>query len=177
MKRFVFITCTLFFAVIAALLTNCSPQEERNDCEIVSDSCIDSLQDACPIHMTLYDSVLMYADTLRPMLDAFEEVESAFSPTAENEVSKARGILQITLIKVLELNRIQDYFNFTWDDAWNVEMSELMFAVDMVRNNPYLEGDRHKRIRKASLLWGGKKAYKSYHDCVEAIYRANLEEF
>lgn len=177
MKRFVFITCTLLFAVVAALLTNCAPKAECDNCEIVCDSCIDSLQDVCPVNMTLYDSVLMYADTLRPMLDAFEEVESAFSPTAENRVSKARGILQITLIKVVELNRIQDYFNFIWDDAWDVEMSELMFAVDMIRNNPYLDGNRHKRIRAASKIWGGKKAHKSYHDCVEAIYRANLGEF
>jgi len=83
------------------------------------------------------------------ILLAFVKVESNFDKYAENPITKARGILQITQVMIDEANRIVGWQKYTWDDAWSPEKSiEIWYLVQNYFNPEY-------GIQKAAQIWFG----------------------
>lgn len=104
------------------------------------------------LYITKAEPIYMY-NIKDPILRAVAWYESRFQEKAINPVSGARGILQITLPMIQEVNRILIKYGidkeFMWDDAFNINKSiEIWYIVQKYHNPEY-------NIQKACQIWFG----------------------
>jgi hypothetical protein len=101
-----------------------------------------------------------------PLLLSFVKVESDFKEDAVNEVSGARGILQILPCMIDEVNRILKLNKYTWDDAFNAFKSmEIWYIIQQYHNPEY-------DIEKACKIWFGKGV--QYDGCTWEDYQRKV---
>ena len=89
-----------------------------------------------------------------PLAHAVAFKESSFRPDAENDVSGARGLMQITKVMIREVNRILKLMGwnwppYTWDDAFNPKKSIDMWYIYQNFHNPEYD------YQKACKGWFG----------------------
>jgi hypothetical protein len=105
-------------------------------------------------------------------LNAVIGYESTWNDSAENPVTKARGILQILPIMIDEANRLQiskgSEVRYTWDDAWSVEKSIEIWYLVQNHHNPTYDSKRACQIWFGIGIQYDGMTWKEYHQSVLA---------
>jgi hypothetical protein len=109
-----------------------------------------------------------------PFKRAIAYYESRLNPKAENKVTKARGLLQITQGMIIEVNRISRRLGltvrYTWADAWNPIKSIEIWDLVMGYWNPDNYNDRAVRIWFGTGVQYDGKTWEGYYNDVMEIY-------
>jgi len=109
-----------------------------------------------------------------PFKYAIAYYESRLYPYAENRVTGARGIMQITRDMIREVNRICRILGlpnrYTWADAWDPLKSIEIWDIVMAYKNPDNYYDRAVRIWFGTGVQYDGKTWESYYNEVMEIY-------
>jgi hypothetical protein len=109
------------------------------------------------------------------LIDAIAEVESGNDTTAKSKTSSAAGHLQQLKVLVDEANRIDTTKHYTYNDRYNKEKAEEIFAIIQDKYNPKWD------IETAIRLWYGgpgftKAGTQEYYDKVIRVYNTKIAD-
>lgn len=116
-----------------------------------------------------------------PFKRAVAYYESRLNPHAEQRVTGARGLMQITRDMIHEVNRISRKtglsVRYTWADAWDPVKSIEIWDIVMAYRNPENYYDKAVRIWFGTGVQYDGKTWESYYNEVMEIYSqfANYE--
>jgi len=96
------------------------------------------------------------------------QVESGGDPLAHNRVEDARGIAQIRLIMVQDVNRILGMSKYTHDDAYDPIKARAMFDVYNAHYHPLVLPERIARCWNGGPKGHTKEATIGYWAKVKA---------
>lgn len=109
-----------------------------------------------------------------PFKRAVAYYESRLDPYAENDITGARGLMQITKAMIHEVNRICRKLGltvrYTWADAWDPVKSIEMWNIVMGYWNPDNYKDKAVRIWFGTGVQYDGKTWESYYNEVMEIY-------